>query len=467
VNGIIRSNSLQAETYSVANARPIDEFRKELLKLRRSSAAFETGHGFHEADGNEMVFMIDMLFELRHENNIWSVFADGPFIKKKIVVKATIYDETQSMEERFRQVYEVLDLPVGYLAFFFLSYSAARFFEDLPGIIPVEGEPEVVLRVYRHVVRFTHDKLKPELTVLSGSTCKETNTQDILSVLVEPANGNVTQAVKPLSGNLTDITDRNEFFSGVHKAKKHILAGDIYQVQLSRKAVSDIEVEPVDLFDQLTQVNPAPYMYYADLGNQHLISASPELMIRCEEGKVQVRPIAGTMQKGESGGAKLGDDPKEAAEHLMLVDLARNDLARIAAPGTVQVSSLMSEESYGLLQHLVSTIEARTEADRDIWDLIAANFPAGTMTGAPKVRAMEIISDIEGVTRGAFSGCAGYISSRDGCVLALTIRTVVGDSGNYIFQAAAGVVADSTAEGEWNEAGCKIHSFARVMEQVI
>jgi anthranilate/para-aminobenzoate synthase component I len=170
-------------------------------------------------------------------------------------------------------------------------------------------------------------------------------------------------------------------------------------------------------------------------------------------------PIAGTMSREDERGSPLDKIPKEAAEHLMLVDLARNDLARCAVPGGVQVTSFMQQDTYGSLLHLVSTVETKVREHCDVWDLIVANFPAGTMTGAPKVRAMEIIAELEGSARGLYTGCVGYITGANSAVLALTIRTIVGNAGRYVLQSAAGVVADSEPEDEWNEAGAKIKSF--------
>ena len=260
------------------------------------------------------------------------------------------------------------------------------------------------------------------------------------------------------------MTDRGEFCAAVEQAKKHIRAGDIYQIQLSRRAISSAMIPPVNLYEQLVSVNPAPYMYYLDLGDLHVISSSPELMIRSENGISQVRPIAGTMKRDkQQNGCLLNHNPKEVAEHLMLVDLARNDLARCAMEGSVNVTSLMQLDAYGSLDHLVSTAEAPVRKECDIWDLIAANFPAGTMTGAPKVRAMELISSLEKDARGLFTGCAGYITGIDSCVLALNIRTIIGKAGHYVLQAAAGVVFDSEPLAEWEETSAKIRSFSRAI----
>ncbi|MBR3772635.1 MAG: anthranilate synthase component I family protein, partial [Clostridium sp.] len=261
----------------------------------------------------------------------------------------------------------------------------------------------------------------------------------------------------------TDLQKCEDFCKSVIQAKEYIKSGDIYQIQLCRHEFSNIEIAPVELYERLVKINPAPYMYYMDLDDVHIISSSPELMIRYDNGLAQARPIAGTMSKLDKRNERLDCIPKEEAEHLMLVDLARNDIARCAVKGGVNVPSFMALEDYGKLYHLVSTVESQIQDKYDIWDIIPANFPAGTMTGAPKVRAMQLIADFEQAPRGLFTGCVGMITGNKKGVLALTIRTIIGDRGNYSLNACAGIVADSQPMAEWEEAGAKIQSFARIL----
>lgn len=458
-----RPPRLRMWTRSVPHARPVAEVRAPLLRLRPSSVAFETGPGFLSVDGQETYFMLDQLFELKLIDGIWQSSGKSPLSDVSSSAIATMEDTSSSFTERLRRVAALLSLPEGFPLFTYMGYSAARFFEDLPNMKVESGMPEIVLRVYRYVIRYGVDRPGAEVSILKTSPNRATGSADIMWLLANPPEDSLCK-VKPEQTGTTDLTDKARFFEGVDKAKEHILAGDIYQVQLSRKAVSNAEISPIALFDRLARFNPAPYMFYADLGEQHLISASPELFVRCQERRTQVRPIAGTMPHGNGGASALGAIPKEAAEHLMLVDLARNDLARCAVPGSLDVPSLMSEERYGPLMHLVSTVEADTDLAHDVWDVLKANFPAGTMTGAPKIRAMEVISELEDIPRGAFTGCVGCVTGRNSAVFALTIRTITGNRGAYFFQAAAGVVADSSAEAEWRECGAKIQSFARVME---
>ncbi|WP_379162644.1 anthranilate synthase component I family protein [Paenibacillus sp. sgz5001063] len=446
----------------VPGAEQVAHVRRRVLGLYPRPALFETGAGFQAVDGSQTMFMVDLLFEIKLVDGNWHVYGSGPFEMKITECRAVVSDDTKPLLERLRHVTQILALPEGYPLVLVMAYSAARFVEHLPGMAIEKGEPEVILRVYRYVVRYNGAESEAEIDVLKTRQDEVTDIANLVAALIDPRKDPSPSGPWD-SGVLRDLTDRSAFCAMVNRAKEHIHAGDIYQVQLCRRAVSSTTIPPVDLYERLASTNPAPYMYYLDLGDRHIVSSSPELMLRSGDGVVQVRPIAGTMAQEDQRGNRLDCIPKEVAEHLMLVDLARNDLARCAIPGGVHVSSFMQLDAYGPLFHLVSTVETPVRANCDIWDLIAANFPAGTMTGAPKVRAMEIIADLEETARGVYTGCSGYITGKDNGVLALTIRTIVGDSGHYVLQAAAGIVADSQASAEWDEAGAKIQSFARAI----
>jgi anthranilate synthase component 1 len=446
----------------VPEAAQVAQVRRHILGMYPRPALFETGAGFQAVDGSQTTFMVDLLFEIKLEDGDWHVYGSEPFEMKITECRAVVSDHTPPLLERLRHVTQILALPEGFPLVLVLAYSAARFVEHLPGIAIETGEPEVLLRVYRYIVRYNGAESGAIIDVLKTRQDEVTDIANLVTALIDPRkDSSPSSHWEP--GVLRDLTDQSTFYAMVDRAKEHIRAGDIYQVQLCRRAISSTTIPPVDLYERLASTNPAPYMYYLDLGERHIVSSSPELMLRSGDGVVQVRPIAGTMTKEDQRGNRLDHIPKEMAEHLMLVDLARNDLARCAIPGGVNVTSFMQLDAYGPLFHLVSTVETPVRANCDIWDLIAANFPAGTMTGAPKVRAMEIIAELEGTARGVYTGCSGYITGKDNGVFALTIRTIVGDSGRYVLQAAAGIVADSQASAEWDEAGAKIQSFARAI----
>ncbi|MBU2261371.1 MAG: anthranilate synthase component I family protein, partial [Proteobacteria bacterium] len=247
------------------------------------------------------------------------------------------------------------------------------------------------------------------------------------------------------------------FKSMVVRAKEYIAAGDIIQVVLSQRFQRDSSADPVDLYRALRHVNPSPYMFFLRLDNLRLIGSSPEVMVRLEEGIAELKPIAGTRRRGknEQDDRRLADelleDPKERAEHVMLVDLGRNDLGRIARIGSVQVGRLMAVERYSHVMHLVSDIQAQLAEGKDAFDVLRATFPAGTLSGAPKVRAMEIIAELEPSRRGPYGGAVGYFSYGGNMDFCITIRTMLIQDGKIFLQAGAGIVADSDPEAEYRE----------------
>jgi anthranilate synthase component 1 len=271
-----------------------------------------------------------------------------------------------------------------------------------------------------------------------------------------------------------------DYLKAVARAKEYIEAGDVMQVQVGQRIRKEFADAPLSLYRALRTLNPSPYMYYYDLGDAHIVGASPEILVRSEDrdtpqGKqriVAIRPLAGTRPRGSTPeqdaalAAELVADPKERAEHLMLIDLARNDIGRIAQTGTVKVTEQMVVERYSHVQHLVSHVEGVLEPGMTNLDVLRATFPAGTLSGAPKVRALEIIDELEPSKRGIYGGAVGYLSFAGDMDLAIAIRTgVIKDKVLYA-QAAAGVVADSVPEMEWRETEAKARAVLRAAEQV-
>lgn len=270
--------------------------------------------------------------------------------------------------------------------------------------------------------------------------------------------------------SLKPQTAHDTYTKGVEKIKEHIVAGDIIQAVYSQPFCSDKPVDPVMLYRAQRYINPSPYMFFMNLGEVAIAGSSPETMVRLENRTATLRPIAGTRPRGKSEqeDRKLADellnDEKERAEHLMLVDLGRNDLGRVAEMGTVQVTDLMFVERYSHVMHLVSNINCELKREFDAWDLLRATFPAGTLSGAPKIRAMEIISDMEARPRGIYGGAAGYISFSGNMDLAITIRTATIENGQMTVQAGAGIVADSDPEREYQECVNKARSVERALK---
>ena len=250
---------------------------------------------------------------------------------------------------------------------------------------------------------------------------------------------------------------KEKFFANVLKAKQYITCGDIIQVVGSQRFSAPVKASPLDVYRAARSINPSPYMFLLELDGFSLVGASPEIHVRCEDRKVEIRPIAGTRRRGatpEEDRAlekELLADPKERAEHVMLVDLARNDLGRVCDFGTVQVKDLMIIERYSHVMHIVSQVEGRLSADKTPYDLMRATFPAGTLSGAPKIRAMQIISELEQTARGPYGGCVGYFSFNGNLDCCITIRTALLKGNRAYVQAGGGWVNDSTPEGEYQE----------------
>jgi len=250
---------------------------------------------------------------------------------------------------------------------------------------------------------------------------------------------------------------QQDFIAAVNRCKEYILAGDIFQVVLSQRMSVPFAARPLDVYRALRALNPSPYMYFIDLGDTQIVGSSPEVLVRVQQRRVTLRPIAGTRHRGTSVEEdrrleqELLNDPKERAEHLMLIDLGRNDAGRVCRTGSVKVTDTMVIERYSHVMHIVSQVEGELADGLTATDAIRSAFPAGTLSGAPKIRAMEIIDELEPVRRNVYAGAVGYINWNDDADLAIAIRTAVIKDGMLHVQAGAGIVADSDPEREWEE----------------
>ncbi len=282
----------------------------------------------------------------------------------------------------------------------------------------------------------------------------------------------------PLTGFTSNFT-KEDFLKAVERAKEYVKAGDVIQVVLSQNFQRDVNIHPVNAYRALRVINPSPYMYYIETGKSTLVGSSPEILVRLEGDTIELRPIAGTRKRGETSAEdmrledELRADPKEIAEHIMLVDLGRNDVGRVARTGSVEVTELMTVERYSHVMHLVSNVVGKLRDGFDAFDVLRATFPAGTVTGAPKVRAMEIIEELEPTRRGPYAGCVGYFSFSGNMDMCITIRTIIffasANQTNlkkqkaYI-QAGAGIVADSSPEREYIETVNKAKGMSKAIE---
>ena len=278
------------------------------------------------------------------------------------------------------------------------------------------------------------------------------------------------EAGRPSGVEVRSNTTRDAFEQGVRKAKDYIAAGDIYQVVVSQRFEATVTVDPFTVYRALRRVNPSPYMYFIRIGTLSIVGSSPEMLVRVEGRRAETHPIAGTRPRGhtEEEDIRLAEElkgsEKERAEHVMLVDLGRNDLGRVCEYGSVRVLQFMGLERYSHVMHLVSRVEGRLADDRDRLDTLASCFPAGTVSGAPKIRAMEIISELEPTRRGIYAGAIGYLDFAGNLDCCITIRTIRMKDGRAFVQAGAGIVADSDPAAEFEETRDKASALLRALE---
>jgi anthranilate synthase component I len=361
----------------------------------------------------------------------------------------------------------------------YLTYEMVSFFEAIPNLLPPE-KPLAHFILPDQLLIF--DNIRHTLTLVAYAFLEgadaETIYEDCLTALDEmqeklahPANSYSNPGEAPCQ--LKYRLEPESFCAQVRAVKQHVAAGDIIQAVISQPFTCSPPPHPWWLYRGQRYINPSPYLFFLHLGDTVLVGSSPETMVRLESGVATLRPIAGTKPRGrsEQEDRQLADellqDPKERAEHLMLVDLGRNDLGRVAEVGTVQVTDLMVVERYSHVMHLVSNISCDLRSDCDAWDLLRATFPAGTLSGAPKVRAMEIISEMEREPRGPYGGAIGYISFTGNMDLAITIRTACIQGGELMVRAGAGIVADSEPERERQETVNKAMAIDRALQLIV
>jgi len=367
---------------------------------------------------------------------------------------------------------------VGYLA-----YETVTRFEELPspGRNPLELPESLfmfvdTMLVFDHVTHkikvLSHVHLDGDIeAAYQKAVDKIDNLVDRLSQPLQPNQHNKA-ATHPMNGyRLSSNFSKDEFEASVLKIKQYITAGEAIQVVLSQRLAQPTDVAPFEIYRALRTINPSPYMFFLDFTDFHLIGASPEILVRVEDGMVMTRPLAGTRPRGKSPAEdarleqELCSDEKERAEHIMLVDLGRNDIGRVSEPGTVEVSDLMDVERYSHVMHLVTHVQGKLRRDMTAFDALRACFPAGTVSGAPKIRAMEIIAKLEPEKRGPYAGAVGYFSFSGNMDMAIAIRTMVMTKGIAYTQAGCGIVYDSVPEREYEESMNKAQALLKAINQ--
>lgn len=408
------------------------------------------------------------------------VTEDGELVESRVV------DDPFAEVERLRAEHSIPRIPglpgftgglVGWFGFECIGYIEPRLAgSDKPDEL---GTPDILLMQSDELAVF--DNLKGRLYLIvhadPGEPRALARANRRLDELVHRLRQGGPGYPETLEGRVLDEADfvsgftREGFIDAVEKSKEYIRAGDIFQVVLSQRLSIPFKARPVDVYRALRALNPSPYMYYLDVGGTQVVGSSPEILVRLQDGMVTVRPIAGTRPRGETPEedaaleAELLADPKERAEHLMLIDLGRNDVGRVAEPGTVQVGEQFVIERYSHVMHIVSEVTGTLKPGLSYADVLRATFPAGTVSGAPKIRALEVIRELEPIRRNVYAGSIGYLGWNGDADTAIAIRTAVIQDGRLYVQAGAGIVYDSDPGREWDETMNKGRALFRAVAQ--
>ncbi len=364
----------------------------------------------------------------------------------------------------------------------YLSYDWVRYVEDIPDDNPdTLGVPDCYFTFPELVL--VHDRKRQRLSILAYAQVDDPNHADaaydtaraqierVIEKLAAPVLLPEQRPSAPQAVEVRSSVSRERYHEMVKRCKEYIEAGDIFQVVPSQRLTMPLRTDPIQIYRWLRVINPSPYLFFLRCGDHEVVGSSPEVMVRLEDGGISLRPIAGTRPRGATPAEdralerELLADPKELAEHVMLVDLGRNDVGRVAEIGSVHVDEFQVIERYSHVMHIVSNVRGRLREDADAIDLLRACFPAGTLTGAPKVRAMEIIDELETERRGIYGGCVGYIDDRGDLDMCIAIRTLLIQGDRIYAQAGGGVVADSDPDAEYQESLQKARAVLRAIEQ--
>ncbi len=476
---------------------------KSQIVWRRIVADLETPIGTYLklAEGRRNTFLLESVQDAAVRGR-YSIIGTQPDVILKVEAgSASINRSAQIDESRFEPLPDLpldalrglvaeskIDVPPGLPpqsagVYGYLGYEMVRYMEVLPDSNPDHLQtPEAVLM--RPSLLAIFDTLKDELYLTApvyarpGVSARQAH--EAAEARIEDAIGRLGRAM-PATPALPDLesieiksnTSRDEFFGMVAKAKDYITAGDIFQVVLSQRFEAEFTLPPTALYRALRRTNPSPYMYFLDFGDFAVAGSSPEILVRVQDGAVTIRPIAGTRKRGATPtrdqelAAELLADPKELAEHLMLLDLGRNDVGRVAKTGTVRVTDKFFLEYYSHVMHIVSNVVGELDPKYDFVDALSAGFPAGTVSGAPKVRAMQIIDELEKSRRGIYGGCVGYFGADGTMDTCIVLRTAVLKDGKLYVQSGAGIVADSQPELEQLECENKARALFSAAEEAL
>jgi len=393
-------------------------------------------------------------------------FKNGELVIDDRREHTSIKEEIDDPLPKIKEIIERNFIPLYGLRFIggaigYISYDAIRYWEQIPEIARDDLDfPEIELAIYDDGIMFDHVKGATYYYHLTKDC-----TRDLERLMESPTE------IQPLTYTEPETNLSQKRFEGeVMKAKDYITAGDILQVVLSKRYGFTFAGDLIQFYGSLRRINPSPYMYFLKMKDRQIVGSSPEMLVRVENGIVETYPIAGTRprvnddNKNKALAKELLSDPKERAEHVMLVDLARNDIGRVSEYGSVHVPQFMEVHEYSHVQHIVSRVTGKLRSGCDSYDALRAILPAGTVSGAPKVRAMEIIEEAEPTRRGPYAGAVGYFSFNGNSDFAITIRTLIANGNKAYIQVGAGIVADSDPEKEWYETDHKAQALMRALE---
>ncbi len=389
---------------------------------------------------------------------------------KKTELKGRLLDNVRSFLKSF-SVTDEHDLPFTGGLLGAMSYDIIRQYEKLP-----DENPEIVDTPTVHFMAFDefiiYDHLHDRIKIVALAE-NEADAKPVLDRMEREVMSSVPQEryeiKEPSPIKFTSNMTKEKYEGIVKKAKKYIYDGDIFQVVLSQRLTAETDDKPIDLYRRLRAINPSPYLFYFNFGTYHVAGSSPEMLVEVKGDKVRTCPIAGTRKRGRTPNEDIEiakgllDDPKERAEHTMLVDLARNDMGRIAEIGSVHLDEFMQVHYYSHVMHLVSLVEGTKKADKDSFDVLSTFLPAGTLSGAPKIRAMEIIEELEEEKRGLYGGAVGYFDFNGNMDTCIAIRTMIIKDKKVYMQAGAGIVADSVPEMEYEESHNKVRALVKTI----
>ena len=467
---------LSSRTILFDQLTPITIFTK-LQDYFKSELCFLFESAINNNDGNFSFLFIGARERVIHQNNV-AVHIDEKGVTHDLGANPFTY-----LKKRYAELDKTLyqnyakELGIGFVDGFigYVGYDAVKIFEPrlrshMDGLKDELHIPEIDLMRPKLVCTFSH---KTNTLILSTFVPSIANQLDAIEATLKEPHIHIPIQTAVVDKNKSSFAlSKERFFDMVAQAKEMIRSGDVFQILMSNRFTQYAQIDRLSFYRILRQKNPSPYMFYLSYPKFAIIGSSPEVMVGLKDGRITLRPIAGTRKRGSTyekdiayEKEMLGDE-KERAEHLMLIDLGRNDLGRVAKVGSVKVKEMMRVERYSHVMHMVSDIEAVLDAKYDMFDLFAATFTAGTMTGTPKIRAMELISDFEGLKRSFYSGAAGYFGfdgNMDSCIM---IRTAYLDDEKIIFQAGGGIVADSKPELEYLEVTNKLGAMTSSLDDL-